>query len=29
MPLDWNIYAQHMTPAPADVPQSGKSKGAK
>ncbi len=29
LPLDWNVYAQHMTPAPADGPQSGKSKGAK
>ncbi len=29
MPLDWNVYAQHMTTEPIVAPQGGKSKGAK
>ena len=29
MPLDWNVYAQHISPEPVSAPQGGKNKGAK
>jgi len=29
LPLDWNVYAQHISPEPVSAPQGGKSKGAK
>jgi len=29
MPLDWNAYAQHISPEPVSAPQGGKNKGAK
>ena len=29
MPLDWNVYAQHIQPEPVSAPSGGKTKGAK